>query len=127
MNSNFKNMMIKLLIGILLVLGNTEVAKSNETPEYMMNEMSEPWQSWSLGYEEGFLGAFCKLQQRGVLSRDKLIRLNKEIYEDTMKQAALECQPPSCDIDDFTSIEINYLNGQISEAGCPWLKHPETR
>ena len=52
---------------------------------------------------------------------------DEEIYEDTMKQAALECQPPSCDIEDFTSIEINYLNGQISEAGCPWLKHPETR
>ena len=47
-----------------------------------------------------------------MLSRDKLIRLNKEIYEDTMKQAALECQPPSCDIEDFSSIEINYLKSQ---------------
>jgi len=127
MNSNLENMMIKLLMGILLVLGNTEVAKSYETPDYMNSELSDPWQSWSLGYEEGFLGAFCKLEQRGVLSRDKLIRLNKEIYEDTIKKAALECQPPSCDIEDFTSIEIKYLNGQISEEGCPWLKHPETR
>jgi len=119
--------MIKLLIGILLVLGNTEAAKSYETPHYLMKEVSDPWQSLSLGYEEGFLGAFCKLEQRGVLSRDQLIRLNKEIYEDTAKETALECQPPSCIIEDFTNTEIKYLNGQISEAGCPWLKHPETR
>ena len=65
--------MIKLLIGILLALGNTEVAKSYETPDYMMNNLSDPWQSWSLGYEEGFLRAFCQLEQRGVLSRDQLV------------------------------------------------------
>lgn len=125
MGFSSESMMIKLLLGVLMVFSSATVGKTSELPPESV--MSDPWQSLSIGYEEGFLGAFCELEKRGVLSRERLNRLNQEIYEFYSRKTALECQPPNCEIEDFSHEELEYMNQSIAADGCPWLKHPETR
>ena len=117
--------MIKFLVTFFLISINIGAVKAlNFPPDAVMDD---PWQSLSIGYEEGFLGAFCELEKRGALSRERLKQLNVEIYQASTIEAEKECQPPNCEIGDFTNEELDYMNKSIAEAGCAWLKHPETR
>jgi len=118
-------MILKLLLGVLMVFGSATVGKASDLPPESV--LSDPWQSLSIGYEEGFLGALCELEKRNVVSRERIKRFNKESYDYHAKETAKECQAPNCEIRDFTSDELDYMNQSVAADGCPWLKHPETR
>ncbi len=117
-------MILKLLLGALMVFGSATVVKASDLPPESV--LSDPWKSLSIGYEEGFLGALCELEKRNVVSRERLKRLNKEIYDYHAKETALECQPPNCEVEAFSHDELEYMNQSLAADGCPWLKHPET-
>ena len=117
--------MNKLLVSFFVIGINIGAVKALDFPPDAV--MNNPWQSMSLGYEEGFLGAFCELEKSGALSRERVKQLNVETYKATMLEAKKECQPPDCEIGDWTNEDLDYLNKAMAEAGCPWLKHPDTR
>ena len=117
--------MIKFLVSFFVIITNIGAVKATNFPPNAV--IADPWKSLTIGYEEGFLGAFCELEKRGVLSREGLKQLNEEIYQDSTKESDEECKPRNCVIEDFTNEELNYMNKTIVKEGYTWLKHPDTR